>query len=94
MGKVYASPYKAPDFNTKDYNKACDDYVQKIKVWAKTKGHGPEAGKEIAFPVADGAARYIIFSLKPVQLIHIDIYDRYQFQYVHRLTAKDIKELL
>jgi hypothetical protein len=31
-------------------------------------------------------------SIKPLQLIHLEYWDGYQFEYAHRLTAKDVNE--
>src|SRR3989304_193411 len=76
------------------YDKRAEAYVDKIKAYAKQNSKCPEAGKEISFGVADGNARYVVLSLKPVQLIHLDVYDGYQFQYVNRLTAKDVLDEL
>jgi len=73
------------------YEKCAEAYVQKIKDYAKRNSKCPEAGKEIYFPVADGRACYVVLSLKPVELVHLDINDGYQFQYVNRLTATDIR---
>jgi len=98
MDKIYASPeeFKCPKIisgqDIQIYFEACEEYVQKIKDWAKENGNCPEAGKEIRFPVADGYARYVVFSLKPVKLIHLDVSDAWQYQYVHRLTAADIRK--
>ena len=75
------------------YKKDCEEYVEKVKAFCKTT-YGKtckEAGKEIQFPVGDGAARYIIATLKPVKLIHLDIGDQWEFPYVHRLTASDLR---
>ena len=95
MGKVYTAPegFETPKFNDMNtYSKRCDEYVAKLQAWAKENGSGPEAGKIVRFNVADGYAQYIVFSLKPVKLIHIDTMDAYQFQYANRLTAGDIRE--
>jgi len=104
MGTIYSAPkgYDPPDLgpylkkgkNIRDYTKACNNYLKRLKKWAKDK-HGlfcKEAGEDIRFQVADGYAVYVVVSLKPVKLIHASIDDGYQFQYVHRLTAKDIRE--
>ena len=74
------------------YDKLCDHYVTALKKWAKKNGSCPEAGEEISFPVADGRARYIVVSLKPVTLVHLDVDDAWHFKYANRLTAKDIRE--
>jgi flagellar biosynthesis protein FlhB len=98
MGKIYAAPepFKKPDYaQYQDFNKyqvACDKYIENIKAWAKSQNPTcPESGKEITFSVADGRARYIVVSLKPVTLIHDDTMDAYSYQYAHRLTAADVR---
>ena len=95
MAKVYSGVdgIKAPEFmqDFDKYEKACDKYVADVKAWAKKDNPTcPEAGEEIHFPVADGRARYIVCSLKPVALIHLHVMDAWHFQYAHRLTAKDV----
>lgn len=103
MGKVYSPPegFSPPDitdfikpgkFQTQEYHEACDKYMRDIKDWAKKESPDSEAGKMISFPVADGKALYIVFSLKPVTLIHVNTGDAYQYQYAHRLTASDIRK--
>jgi len=100
MAKIYGGvqgitkPEIGSGFDFKDYEKRTEAYVDKVKEYAKQNGNCPEAGKEISFGVADGMARYVVLSLKPVQLIHLDVYDGYQFQYVNRLTAKDVLDEL
>jgi hypothetical protein len=98
MGKIYAPPeeFKLPKVisggDIQEYFKKCEEYAQNIKDWAKENGDCPEAGKEIRFPVADGYARYVVYSLKPVKLIHLNVGDAWQYQYAHRLTAADIRK--
>jgi len=97
MARIYSPPegLNPPSLKTENINSYWDDcekYVSRLKKWAKKNGSGPEAGKSIFFPVADGKAHYIVFSIKPVQLIHVNTGDAYQFQYAHRLTASDIRE--
>jgi hypothetical protein len=75
-----------------DYQQKTEEYVEKIKAEARKRSKGAYVGKEVRFQVADGYAVYVIASEKPMSLIHLDIYDGYQEQYVHRLTARDIKE--
>jgi len=99
MGKIYSGieEIKKPDasidnYDFDKYNKSCDDYVTQIKEWCKREcPECAEAGEEIHFGVADGRARYVVLNLKPVELIHLDIMDGYNYQYVHRLTAKDVR---
>lgn len=94
MGKVYSGVegIKKPDFmNITTYDKEAEAYVKKIVFFAQANGSSAEAGKIIRFSVADGKAQYVVFSLKPVVLIHLDIYDGYQFEYANKLTATDVK---
>jgi hypothetical protein len=78
------------DFNT--YQRACDKFVQSVKDWAKLYGSSECRGEEIDFPVADGHARYIILSLRPVKLIHLPVGDGWQFNYAHLLRAADVRK--
>jgi hypothetical protein len=103
MGTIYNAPegFDPPDIqkyskagNFDKYFKDCEKYVKNLKKTIK-KGYGkacPEAGEEIHFPVGDGAARYIVATLKPVRLIHLAVGDAWQYQYAHRLTASDIRK--
>jgi hypothetical protein len=99
MGKIYAPPegFEPPDLTIQDidkYLKECEKYEENLVKAIRTayKGVCREAGEVISFPVCDGKARYIVATLKPVKLIHIDTGDAYQAPYVHRLTAKDLRE--
>jgi hypothetical protein len=100
MGKIYSGieGLTVPDITNitgdtyDEYEKACEKYVKEVKKYAKARSACNEAGEEIQFPVGDGYARYIVASLKPVELIHLNIGDQWHFQYVDRLTASDIKE--
>ena len=97
MAKIFdgVNGIKTPDIRQKDwqlYTKECEEYLNSVKVWAKNNSSCAQAGEVIHFPVADGSAIYVVFKLKPVELIHIDTGDGWHFQYVNRLTAKDIKD--
>jgi hypothetical protein len=105
MGKVYLAPkgYDAPDIQ--DYTKAgnfnkyfedCEKYVDRLKKVTREsyQDQCPEAGKEIRYPVGDGYARYVIARLRPVELVWLDVGDKWQYEYIHRLTASDIRKEL
>lgn len=100
MGKVYDPPagMDAPKWDhtvSREENVARElAFVDRVKTWAKEHGKGPEAGEEVSFGVADGDARYIIVGLTPVVLIHLPLGDAYQYPFVHRLTAKDLRGML
>lgn len=103
MTKVFAPPAEvgdAPALNLflhgaqgiEDYWKESEAYLSKIQEWAKQNGKGPERGKVIRFGVADGQAQYVVVSLRPAVLIHVDTGDAYQFPYIERLTAADLRK--
>ena len=98
MGKIYngikgiAKPsFKVP-FDYKVYEQQTEEYIKQIQKLARNQNKCPEAGEIIYFSVCDGKAAYVVLSLSPVELIHLDIYDGYQYEYANRLTAKDIRE--
>ncbi len=96
MIKVYSAPKEIPaaeflpSLSWEAYNKRVQEHVEAVKVYAKKNGSGKYAGEEISFPVADGHARYVVFS--PGSLIHLNVNDAWQYQYVTRLTQKDIAD--
>lgn len=99
MAKIYAPPAEignAPQFDHKkpyqEHVKNTETYMTAVQEWAKKNGKGPEAGEPVKFQVADGYAMYVVFSASPVKLIHLPLFDAYQFQYANRLTAADIRE--
>lgn len=99
MGKVYAPPIECGNPPIFDVKKPVPEllaeyaaYEQRIVAWCRQHGSGPEAGRIVRFPIGDGQASYVIESLKPVILIHVPTPDSYQFPYIERLTAKDVRE--
>lgn len=100
MGTIYAAPkeIQAPEFRSgediDDYFKRGDAYVEAVKKWAKDHGDSPESGEEVDFPAGDGYARYVVLSLKPVKLLHLNVGDAWQVPYAKRLTAADVREAI
>ena len=100
MGKIYSPPVEAGELPRLDSRKESwqtyvqreQEYVAKVQKWAKENGSGSLAGELVTFPYADGYAQYVVFSLKPVSLIHLPVGDAWQYPYVNRLTAADIKK--
>jgi hypothetical protein len=98
MGKIYsgikgiANPESGTPFDYTVYERQTEDYVRQVQDAARSQNKCPEAGEIISFSVCDGRAFYVVQSLRPVELIHLDIYDGYQYEYANRLTAKDIRE--
>ena len=100
MAKIFSPPdtIKIPELSfedIKDYEKACKEYVEDLKQWCIRRAENGGAdtqyiGEVIRFPVADGYAEYMVAAFKPIQLIHIPLWDAWEFDYANRLTKKDI----
>ena len=102
MAKIFNPPacIETPKISFSDiqgYRDACKKFEADLKQWcvdrATKAGITDEnIGEVIKFPVADGYAEYMVACLKPVQLIHMPLWDAWDFQYANRLTKKDIVE--
>lgn len=97
MGQIYSGivGIEPPEFKSgetwNDYEKRQVEYVETIKDQARILGNFSRySGEEVYFPQGDGHARYIVISIKPLQLIHLPVGDAWHFPYIERLTAKDI----
>ena len=96
-----ATIYSAPDAiikpelnwtNVPAYRKACEKYIEDLRAYCIKRRKGKYTGKVIQFQVADGYAQYMVAGNKPLELIHIDLWDGYQFEYAHLLTIKEVAE--
>jgi len=107
MGKIYAPPKELEAtvpklrnfiidgrFNAGKMDKAEEKWTDELRTWCKTESNSEYVGEVIRQVVADGYARYMVFSLKPLVLIHMSLGDGYQFQWAHRWTASDVKMLV
>ena len=100
MAKVYSvtGQVEEPSFVWKDretYDNNIKTYMENVKEYLNELGYNtPETGKVIRFPVGDGYAEYMVASLKPAVIVHLEIGDCWQFQYDYLLTAKEIKQEL
>lgn len=100
MAKAYRPPEGLPETDITAgwdaYNKACDEYEEKLREWCKqhTKSKSDLVGEVYTHPVADGQARYMVFNTKPLELIHIETCDAYGLPEAHirGLRLADIKE--
>lgn len=84
MATAYANPIPAPEFMESDgryshagYEARCKAYEAETEAYIRTVlgGKHKHTGKIIAFPVADGAAQYMIWT--PTKWIHLDEVDGY-----------------
>lgn len=72
------------------------DYVEELSEAArkKFKSPNPLIGKMIQFGVGDGYAVYVVWRLRPLQLVHVPIGDKWHFQYAHLLTVAEVRKLV
>jgi len=82
----------------KNYNAAFDKlsededkYLVELTDFVKKRKSGKYIGKVIKFPVADGYAKYMVASVRPLELVNIPFDDEYEFQYIYNLKWKDIR---
>jgi len=97
MATIYSPPKSIaiPELNFKEvdkYRKECENYINELRELVKRRNNNKYVGEILRFPVADSYAEYMVASLKPVELIHIPLWDSWEFNYAHLMTAKKIKE--
>lgn len=74
------------------YKEDSKKYIENLQAFLKRRKNGKNVGEIIRFPVADGYAEYMVASMRPLELVHIPLGDAWNFEYAHRLTAKDVQE--
>lgn len=98
MSKIFSPPSEVTlpklDFNNiPQYKKDCEKFENDLREWLKQSGYaGDEVGEVLYFNVADGKAAYMVASIKPLELIHLPLWDGYSFPYIENLTVKDVRE--
>ena len=95
MAKIYSAPFAAPEVNFAkfhEYDAKWKAYETELRDWCIKRNPSEYVGEIVSFPVADGSALYMVAAMKPLELIHLDYLDGYQFQYDNRLKASDIKD--
>lgn len=95
MATVYRAPeaYK-PNYRSATYLADEAAYVERQKAAARKANPGDKlAGTIHRLTVADGFATYIVWSSKPLKLVHLEIGDGYAAPaaYIRGLRLSDIK---
>lgn len=91
--RLSIQPGKDVSQQIEDHQKAEEKYIQDVKDWLHKNGFNKKnAGEIIEFPVADGKALYMVVSMKPMRLVHLEVGDAWCFQYANLLTAKEVQE--
>lgn len=103
MAVAYANPIPAPEFMEPDgrydhagYEARCKAYEAETEKYIREVlgGKHKHTGKIISFPVADGSARYMIWT--PTKWIHLEEVDGYQADAatIRGMRAVDVDERL
>lgn len=97
MIKIFKAPsqVKLPEISFEhinQYQDDCDVYIEELKaLLQRGMPKGKNVGEIIKFPVADGYAQYMVASMKPLQLVHIDLWDGWHFEFIHLITSKEVQ---
>lgn len=86
-----------PDYGAKDYCAEQARETAEIEQWkASLRKPGTVLGQEITFPVADGYARYVVVSEKPLKLVHLAVGDAWMVNSIllRGLRLTDVKVML
>jgi len=96
--KIYSAPaeVKLPENtfdNVKDWEVNDNKYIEELKQHLQELGYnGKNMGEILRFPAADSYALYMVISMKPLQLVHLELGDAWGFQYANLLTAKEVQK--
>lgn len=96
--KIYSAPteVKLPENtfdNVKDWEENDNKYIEALKQHLRELGYnGKNMGEILQFPAADSYAMYMVISMKPLQLVHLELGDAWTFQYANLLTAKEVQK--
>lgn len=96
MATIYSPPANLPDVpdfsdfkdetGRYDFNahlEAESDWIELVQAEARRVNTGDLIGEVIAFGIADGAAQYVVWKQKPLQLIHLAVGDAWQIPEAH-----------
>jgi len=98
--KIYQAPTELALPNTNpqylnEWEKLESQYKADLKKYIMSMGYkGKNVGEVIRFRVADGYAEYMILSMRPLGLIHLNLSDGYQYPHIHLMTAKEVNKQL
>jgi hypothetical protein len=88
MGEDYKSALEK-------YRVAETKFIEDLKAWVKKNSKDKTYGGEvIRIAHADSHALYMVFSTKPVKLIHMPLGDAWDSLLAHRLHTKDVIALI
>lgn len=99
--KIYAvpgdvGPPPSLSVGSENYMRLTEEWVLSVQDWVRKNSadKDPVVGELYRFPVADGYAEYVVFSTKPLRLIHLTHLDGWHMPDVVRrgLCLADIRQ--
>lgn len=97
MAKVYRSNIEAPGVSFDgNWEQDALEYHEKVRETCIANCSHKLAGEIVRFGVADGYAEYMVYSVRPLALLHLETLDCYQIPEAHSrgLTLSDIKKMV
>ena len=94
MAKIYAAPdsIETPSWDVEDWEKEEKRYTEEVRKYCLDFKQDSYNGKIANFSIADGYASYMVISIRPLELMHLETGDAYEYPHIARLNAKDIKQ--
>ncbi len=92
--EIYKSPIERPGFNYKTWREDEKKYREEVRAFCIKHSKGKNVGETIRFQHADGYAEYMVFSMKPLKLIHLNVGDAWDSPYAELVTPKKVDEMI
>jgi hypothetical protein len=72
------------------------EWEETVKAWCREFGKGELAGEEWRYPRGDGYARYVVYTEKPLALIHLTTGDAWSIDEITRkgLNLTDLRKYI
>jgi len=102
MAKIFRAPdeVKLPEmdfanYNHAEYMEAENKYKADLKAHLNSQGwKGKNVGETIKLPMADSYAEYMVLSMRPLRLIHLELGDAWNSEFAELLTAKKVNQMI
>lgn len=96
MAKIYKAPkgFEAPTLSADNWQVEEQAYLERLAAEARRGSPGdPLVGEVVRFPMADSYAQYMVWSTKPLKLVHLDLGDAWHIPEAHArgLRLSDIQ---
>lgn len=97
MAKIYSAPkgFEAPETDFDNWQTQEKAYLERLAAEARRNTPNNDlVGEVVRFPMADSHAEYMVWSTKPLALIHLAIGDAWQIPAAHArgLNVSDIRQ--